>query len=247
MPRRKLVERFTNQNFTRLEAGGRVFRFTGIPDAVDHPDAILPREAVERATIEALEPVDALLEDRARLIEDGRFTEAGVQERLLEEAEKYSATRLREPGNLDQVSPWRASSYIARVESGLPKKRDRLQGPPTAESNVDAARDAEMRRHLKDMEPTERRRFLNEAAAQERDDVLRAALDGAPELSGLDPDHQEQLRERVIRDRNPDLVAEIEADEAALRHLERTLATAQEALAAIATATIPEAEEGAAA
>ena len=232
-----IAERFASQNYASLEASGRKFRFTGFPD-----DASDPNNGHSAAQREALAVLDEFREKRKRLAQDDRFTEAGVREKLVEEARRRTGESEEGEGD-ERLST--LDSYVNRLQGRVERKRSKLEGPPSAEDAAQVARDSEMRDHLKSMEAPERRQFLNRAVAEGREDVVRAALDGAPELSGLTADHQEQLREQVARERNPDLVQEIEADRKALESLKRTRETVQEAVFALATEPIPTADEAA--
>lgn len=240
MHKRGLLTRFREQNYVAVEANDRRFRFNGLPDDAADPDGAFT-QGIEKA----LEAVDAVRAERERLRQDGRFTPKGIRQRLMEKAEELAATEVQTPGEEETSLAWTAS-YVKTLQNRIAKKRSRLDGPPTAESEVEVARDSEMREYLRSQEPRDRRRILNGAVADGRDDVVRAAVDASPELAGLTPEHQEDIRERVIRKRNPDLVQEIEADMKALNSLERTLETAQEAIAAVATEPVEMEEDEAA-
>lgn len=237
-----LKERYAAQNYVAVEADGERFRFTGYPD-----DAADPGGAFSEAFQVTVGVVGDVLERRESLARDKRFSPTGRQEKLAQFARKKAATEVENPGkgSMDDNLA-RIDSHISRLKQSIHEKRESLEGPPTAESDVEVARDAEMRSHLKGMDPSQRRQFLNRAQDERRDDVIRAALDGAPELSGLDPDHQEKMREREIRERNPETLQEIESELKALNALETMEAKARDAMMALASEPVPDASEEAA-
>lgn len=238
-----LHERWEDQNFTRIEVGNHTFRFHGLPD-----DAHEENGAYCRATVEAIRKVDALLAERERLKEDGRFTEKGIRKKLLQKAEELASTEIEEPGRVDENLA-RIESYRKKLANEIAQARHKLDAfeMPEPEDARSAQKDAETRKFLREMDAPDRRRFLLQATADGREDVVRAALDHSPELSGIDADFQRQLREKVVGQRHPETVQKIESRMKTLDHLERTQETVTEALRAVASQPVEVEEEGAAA
>lgn len=233
----RLADKYELRNYTRLEVQGRVFRFVGFPD-----DAVDPNGAYTRATVEALEAVDEARVERERIQEDERLSPAGRRETILERLDELASPEENE--NLGRIQ-----TYRKQLRRKIERFRQELEedGPPSPESPVEVHKDAEMRLYLRqEKDGPGRQRFLREAVRDGRSDVIRAALDGAPELAGLTPEQQAELREKAIRHRNPDLVEKIEAHEAALSHMDRTVDTVEGAIRAIASQPVSEPEGSAA-
>lgn len=233
-----LHERLATQGFARLEVGRETFRFHRLPDGSADPN-----DAYTRANIETVARVGELLEERERLIQDGRFTPKGIRARLAKRADELARTEVQEKGASVDENLARIGGYLTNLPHTIARLRQKLEGPPEPESDVEAAQYAEVRAFLREKDDTERRRVLTQAQAEGREDLLVPALTGPAELSGLTPDQQESLRDRYVRENNPDLIQEVEAHEKAYSALQRTAETAKEALRAIATEPIPEPEE----
>lgn len=228
----RLADKYELRNYTRLEVQGRVFRFVGFPD-----DAVDPDGAYTRATVEALEAVDEAHAERHRILADERLSPAGRREKIMERLDELASP---ENENFGRIQPYRK-----QLRRKLERFRQELEeeGPPSPESPVEVHKDAEMRLYLRqEKDGPGRQRFLREAVRDGRDDVIQAALDGAPELAGLTREQQAELREKAIRQRNPDLVEKIEAHEAAPSHMDRTVDTVVEAIQAIASQPVSEPE-----
>lgn len=219
----RLADKYELRNYTRLEVQGRVFRFVGFPD-----DAVNPNGAYTRATVEALEAVDEARVERERILEDERLSPAGRREKIVDRLDELAS-----PEKLGRIQ-----SYRKQLRRKIKRFRGELEeeGPPNPESPVEVHKDAEMRLYLRqEKDGPGRKRLLREALRDGREDVIRAALDVAPELAGLTREQQVELREKAIRQRNPDLVEKIEAHEAALSHMDRTVETVVEAIQTIAS------------
>lgn len=233
----KLHERLATQGFARLEVDRETFRFHRLPD-----EAADPNDAYTRANVETVARVGELLEERKRLIEDGRFTPKGIRARLAKRADELARTEVQEKGASVDENLARIGGYLTNLPHTIARLRQKLEGPPEPESPTEVAQYAEVRSYLRDLEPTERRRVLNQAFADGREDLYAAALSGPAELSGLSPEDQESLRDRYVREKNPDLIQEVEAHEEAYHALQRTAETAEGAIRALANAPVPEPE-----
>lgn len=229
----KPSERFAAQRYVLVEANGEKFQFSYPRESLD------PDGAHSKAVEEAVRQPEKLREYRARLVQDGRLTPAGVREKLREKAEELSGTDFvgRTDANLN-----RAHHYATQLRQSVAEARQGLTPgfkAPDPQDLRTAQKDAEMRAFLRGMEGPDRHMFLLHAVEEEREDVVRAALDHAPELSGLTAELQAQVRDEVIQARNADALAEIHQKEDAADWLERTVHEARRTLAAIVDEPMP--------
>lgn len=227
--RRSVLDRLADHGVAKVEAGERTVRIQ-IPDDL--------QKDYRTAIVGAASLIDSARERQQELQEDGRYSPEGVREKMESEVEDFLSTDFNadaREGRHDNLAI--LDQYARDAVERADELRVQLSEveEPEPEDEADVALDREVRDYLRGLDQDERRRKLRKAAVEGREDVVRAALSGPPELSGMTEEHRERVRDLWRKNEHPELIEELEQAEQTARRMTKARDRIAEALEAIAS------------